>query len=322
MIRRLSLRARLILGVIALATVGLVVADVATYGRSAASSSPAPTTRSTPRTPPSGDGAGTGRGPRRTAGRRGRTATTRPARSRGIPTSAADRRGAGHLLELRDADGTVVEKGGGSAQFSGEEQAPPPRLPVGRARDLAGGGNALPDRAGDEGRRPLPRARLGRSRHREPARRRQLAERRRQHAQPARPDRRARHRRGPRRGSSCWVSGSSASGCGRSTDRRHRGHHRRGRPLAPRSARRGRHHRGRPARQGAQRDARRRSSPPSRRARPPSGSCAASSPTPRTSCARRSRPCAPTPSSSRAARRTGPTISSALWPASRASPSG
>ena len=40
-------------------------------------------------------------------------------------------------------------------------------------------------------------------------------------------------------------------------------------------------------------------------------SCAASSPTPRTSCARRSPPCAPTPSCSRAAPPSGPTTSSA-----------
>ena len=47
--------------------------------------------------------------------------------------------------------------------------------------------------------------------------------------------------------------------------------------------------------------------------------CAASSPTPRTSCARRSPPSAPTPSCSRAAPTGAPTTSRARWPGSGAS---
>ncbi len=87
--------------------------------------------------------------------------------------------------------------------------------------------------------------------------------------------------------------GRPARAAAAARDRGDRGRDRRRRPLAARRARRPAD-RGRPARQRAQRDAR-----PDRGLRP--ARCAASSPTRRTSCGRRSPPCAPTRSSSSAA---------------------
>ena len=116
--------------------------------------------------------------------------------------------------------------------------------------------------------------------------------------------------------SRCSGSGCPPRPAPARRDRRDRGGDRGRRPLAPRRAR-GRAHRGRPARAGAQRDARPDRDARSARARRPSGSCAGSSPTPRTSCARRSRRCAPTPSCSRAAPPSGRTTSRGRWRGSR-----
>ena len=131
MIRRLSLRARLILGVIALATVGLLVADVATYGslrnfliqRTDASlgtaAAAATRTINGPRHgPPPG---GIGNAPNRDDDPDHGLGFDRP--DIGRLTAAVP----GIFVQLRNADGTVVV-GGGSPQFSGEQQKPPPSL--------------------------------------------------------------------------------------------------------------------------------------------------------------------------------------------------
>ena len=131
MIRRLSLRARLILGVIALATVGLLVADVATYGslrnfliqRTDASlgtaAAAATRTINGPRHgPPPG---GIGNAPNRDNDPDHGLGFDRP--DIGRLTAAVP----GIFVQLRNADGTIVV-GGGSPQFSGEQQKPPPSL--------------------------------------------------------------------------------------------------------------------------------------------------------------------------------------------------
>jgi two-component system, OmpR family, sensor kinase len=144
-IRRLSLRARLILGVIALATVGLLVADVATYGSlrsflvsrtddsldaayaSAARSLRGPDDHAPPGGgrfhPPSGDD--------------DHPFQQFPRPDIGRLTAAVP----GIFVQLRRADGTIVVTGG-SPQFSGGEQAPPPALSRSVALETwqAGGG--------------------------------------------------------------------------------------------------------------------------------------------------------------------------------------
>ncbi len=128
MLNRLSLRARLILGVIALATVGLLVADVATYGSlrsflvsrtddslaaaaaavDRASHGPRPPPGEIGRNPGGADDHRPGFGPHRDIGRL---------------TAAVP----GIYVEVRSPDGTVLGSGG-SPQFSGQEQKPPPSL--------------------------------------------------------------------------------------------------------------------------------------------------------------------------------------------------
>ena len=195
-------------------------------------------------------------------------------------------------------------------QFSGEEQPPPPKLPGHRAAasQSDGGDACVPHGAGDERRRPLPGSRLDRAGRRRDAvvatslgdvdstlNRLLLIE--------------GLVTSACSRRSGCSASGSSVSACGRWTRSARR--RTRSPPATSRSASSARTtHRGRPARDRAEHDAR-----PDRdgfQAREASErGCAASSPTPRTSCARRSRPCARTPSSSRAARHSGPTTSRA-----------
>ncbi|MGZ8695182.1 MAG: sensor histidine kinase [Gaiellaceae bacterium] len=135
MIRRLSLRARLILGVIALATVGLLVADVATYGslrtflvsRTDASLDSAARAVDRSFEGPRGFGSppGTiGQGPRRGDGDDGRRPPFGGPRDIGRLTAAVP----GIFVQLRNADGTVEVGGGGLTRFSGEKQEPPPAL--------------------------------------------------------------------------------------------------------------------------------------------------------------------------------------------------
>jgi two-component system OmpR family sensor kinase len=132
-IRRLSLRARLILGVIALATVGLLVADVATYSSlhsfliSRTDDSLASASAAVERVvhgprgfgPPPGsigqNGGGDGdRGPRGPFGR-------------GPDIHRVTAAVPGVYVQIRNPDGSVADEGG-SPQFSGQEQKPPPAL--------------------------------------------------------------------------------------------------------------------------------------------------------------------------------------------------
>ena len=122
MLRRLSLRARLILGVIALSALGLVTADVITYTSlhrflisrtddfldtahvSAESGLHGPC-----RGPPHG-------------GQQGPDAAGRPDIGR------LEARVPGLFVQVRRANGTIVATGA-APQFSGTTQSPPPRLP-------------------------------------------------------------------------------------------------------------------------------------------------------------------------------------------------
>jgi two-component system OmpR family sensor kinase len=123
-IRRLSLRARLILGVIALATVGLAVADVATYS-SLRTFLVSRTDDSLDAAHLSAEGAllhglngpGDDHAPDHGVGGGGGPDLGRLTAS--VP---------GLFVQVRRSDGTVVT-GGAAPQFSGTKQLPPPRLP-------------------------------------------------------------------------------------------------------------------------------------------------------------------------------------------------
>lgn len=126
MIRRLSLRARLILAVIALAAVGLLVADVVTY--SSLSSFLVHRTNSTlDAAHVSVEGAlrgrpgdGSGGGPDRGGDRGG------PGRAPTVGDLAAA--APGNYIQLRRLDGTIVSSKA-VPQFSGAQSVSPPRLP-------------------------------------------------------------------------------------------------------------------------------------------------------------------------------------------------
>ena len=302
MLARLSLRTRLVLGVIVLAAVGLVVADVATYA----------SLRSflIDRTDATLDAAHVGV-EHALFGSRGRGRTAAGAAASTRSTAAAP----GAYIQVRTLDGTVVASGVGPAVLAAARRRRRRGCPR-RSRCPTPAGTAVtasryftvPAQSGGE---PLPRARLDRAAgDATPPDRRDLAERRRQHAPPAAPDRAARDRgraRGARAARALGRPARPAAARARSSE-----------TAAAIAA-------GDLSRRVERADERtevgrlglalnamlgqieRRSG----RARRPSGSCAASSPTPRTSCGRRSRPCAPTPSCSRAAPTHGPTTSRA-----------
>ena len=122
MLRALSLRARLILGVVILAAAGLAVADLATYTslRSFLIS----------RTDDSLNAAHTSveaalRGPRGGPGGGGHDGGSDHSLDIGRLTAAAP----GEYVQLRTTNGSIV-RSGRAPQFSGDDEAPPPRLPA------------------------------------------------------------------------------------------------------------------------------------------------------------------------------------------------
>jgi two-component system OmpR family sensor kinase len=117
-IAQLSLRARLILGVIALAAGGLAVADVATY-TSLRSFLVSRTDSSLDSAHASAEGALRGPG----HGHGG------PAEHDGPGIDRLTASVPGLYVQLRRFDGTVVQSGA-APQYSGEQQAPPPKLPA------------------------------------------------------------------------------------------------------------------------------------------------------------------------------------------------
>jgi two-component system, OmpR family, sensor kinase len=137
-LRRLSLRARLILGVIVLAAVGLGVADVVTYS-SLGSFLIDRTDRSLDAAHVAAEGAlfgppgGRGGGPRSD----GESPEEPPA---GLLTAAVR----GDYVEVRRLDGTVVVSGL-TPQFSGSERPSPPKLPakIGPPRARTGDGDRV-----------------------------------------------------------------------------------------------------------------------------------------------------------------------------------
>ena len=282
--RRLSLRARLVLGVIVLAAAGLAAANVATYTslrsflldrtdesltESRARSRGRSTTASAPET-----------------ATEGRTSPATP----------------GDYVEVRAADGRLLCE---PAQVTGSSASRLPRRRTCRRRRGRPGETAAPTLAryftassadGDA----LPGPGLAGGRLRRDAGRRDAARRRRRDARPAAADRAARHRRRAGRARGPRPLGRPARAAAAHRDR--------ARPPAAIAA--GdlsrRVERAEPdtevGRLGLALNAmlgqiESRSTP----RRPRSGGSGASSPTRRTSCARRSRPCARTPSSSSAA---------------------
>ena len=224
-----------------------------------------------------------------------------------------------HYVQVRQLDGAIVAARAACPQSREHEPPPPPKLPATitlptRRREPAATASATSPSPRRERRRPLPRPRLDRA----AATRTTLLivatslDERRQHAAPAAPDRAARHGRRPRRDRRCsalWVvrlglrplaaierdrGARSPPATSRSASSAPTSRTEVGRLGLALNAMLGQIESGVPRARGV-------------RAR----SCAASSPTPRTSCARRSPPSAPTPSSSRAAPPSGPTTSSA-----------
>jgi two-component system, OmpR family, sensor kinase len=132
-IRRLSLRARLILGVIALATVGLVVADVATYSSlhsfliSRTDDSLASASAAVGRVVHGPRGFGPPPGSIDQNGGGDGDHGSRPAFGREPDIDRVTAAVPGVYVQIRNPDGSVAREGG-SPQFSGEEQKPPPAL--------------------------------------------------------------------------------------------------------------------------------------------------------------------------------------------------
>jgi signal transduction histidine kinase len=120
-IRRLSLRSRLILGVIALAAVGLTVADVATY-TSIRSFLVSQTDDSLDVAHTSAEGALHGPGG-------GGPGDDQHASDGGPDIARLEASVPGLYVQVRRADGTIVVRGA-APQFSGTKQTSPPRLPV------------------------------------------------------------------------------------------------------------------------------------------------------------------------------------------------
>ena len=129
MLSRVSLRARLILGVVVLAAAGLAVADVVTY-TSLRSFLISRTDDSLDSAHRAVEGAFHGPG----GGPHGDTHANDDSPDIGRLTSAAP----GDYVEVRRADGTVVVSGR-LPQFTGEAEAPPPKLPASVALDSSGG---------------------------------------------------------------------------------------------------------------------------------------------------------------------------------------
>src|SRR6478672_2977357 len=129
MLSRVSLRARLILGVVVLAAAGLAVADVATY-TSLRSFLISRTDASLDSAHHAVEGAfhGPGRGPHSGDGADDSSPDV------GRLTSAAP----GDYVQVRRANGTVLVAGR-LPQFSGEAAPPPPKLPASIALDASGG---------------------------------------------------------------------------------------------------------------------------------------------------------------------------------------
>src|SRR5271169_3708525 len=132
MLARLSLRARLLLGVIALAAVGLVAADLVTYSK-LSSFLIDRTDTALNAAHHAVEGALTGPGG-------GNGGPGGPGGGIGALTAAAP----GDYIELRQLDGTVIA-GSFVPQFSGGEQPPPPKLPTTIALPTAspGGGDRV-----------------------------------------------------------------------------------------------------------------------------------------------------------------------------------
>ena len=232
MLGRLSLRARLVLAVLALATVGLVAANVATY--SALSSFLIDRTDST------------------------LDETAHSIASAGARRRSADRAarhgGPGSLARREDGD---RDRGQADAPGPARAIAVAARRRSSRRRPRRGHEAVsyfTVGSSGDGGRYRV-RASIERRRERD-AGRRDVARGRRLDAPPPPPDRSVRDGRSCSAGSRRSGSGSSGSACGRSaTIGGHGGGDRRRRPVPSRRARRGAH-RGRPPRPRAQRDAR------------------------------------------------------------------
>ncbi len=122
MLRRLSLRARLILGVIALSALGLVTADVITYtSLHRFLISRTDDFLDTAHVSAESGLHGPGRGPPH-GGQQGPDAAGRPDIGR------LEARVPGLFVQVRRANGTIVATGA-APQFSGTTQSPPPRLP-------------------------------------------------------------------------------------------------------------------------------------------------------------------------------------------------
>ena len=207
--RSLSLRARLILGVIALAAVGLVAADVATYSalssflikRTDTSLQAAHVAVEGALFHDSGDGppdhGRPGQGP----------ASETP--DRGSLTAAAP----GDTIQVRRLDGHVLLTGS-VPRFPGSKTLPGPALPASISVPAGTGERvAYFTVAGEERRWPVPRAGLDRARDEElPPRRRDPSDRRRQHVASVAAHRSARDGPRARRNRRCSVSGWFASG--------------------------------------------------------------------------------------------------------------
>ncbi len=218
--RSLSLRARLILGVIALAAVGLVAADFATYS--------ALRSFLIDRTDTSLDA----------AHRRGRRrAVPSRHRSTGVTAITARRRRARRRSTGRGSGGSPPPRPvstsscgdstepscalASTPRFPGSAAAPAPRLPA-KITLPAGHGRArrLLHRPCEERWRPLSRARVDRAAGEElRRRRRQLAERRRQHPAPPAADRVARHGARPGRHRAARALGRAARAASARGDR-------------------------------------------------------------------------------------------------------
>ena len=210
-------------------------------------------------------------------------------------------------VELQSASGQVLVHWNCGRAFPGAKVGSPPDvldpgLASGKREHIEGRPRPLHERRVRRRVDRLSRARVDRGRPSRPgAPHRRAADEREQHAAPPAAHRDARNRGRARRDGRALALDRTNRAAPAARDRGDGdGHHRR-RPVAPRR-RGGRAHGGRARRLGDQRDARRGS-------RRPTSGCAGSSRTRRTSCARRSRRCVRTQSSSRAAPRAGRRIS-------------